>query len=110
MPRPKPRTCRRCRASPPHRQAALPTIHVMKNAVSVREAVARIAPGAVVMVGGFMGVGSPHRLIDELIRQGTGNLTSICNDTARPGFGVGKLIDANLVTTSTASLTSWKPR
>jgi acetate CoA/acetoacetate CoA-transferase alpha subunit len=69
----------------------------MKKAVPVSEAAAMVTQGAVVMVGGFMGVGSPHRLIDELIRQERGALTIICNDTARPGFGVGKLIDAGLV-------------
>jgi acetate CoA/acetoacetate CoA-transferase alpha subunit len=56
-----------------------------------------VPEGAVVMVGGFMGVGSPLRLIDELIRQRRGGLTLISNDTARPGVGVGRLIDAGLV-------------
>jgi acetate CoA/acetoacetate CoA-transferase alpha subunit len=56
-----------------------------------------IPEGAVVMVGGFMGVGSPQRLIDELVRQRRGRLTLVCNDTARPGTGVGRLIDAGLV-------------
>src|SRR5262249_28454737 len=65
--------------------------------LSVSAAAAMIALGALVMVGGFMGVGSPLRLIDELVRQQRGKLTLICNDTARPGFGVGKLIDAGLV-------------
>jgi acetate CoA/acetoacetate CoA-transferase alpha subunit len=55
------------------------------------------ADGARVMIGGFMGVGSPHRLIGELVRQQRRNLTLICNDTARPGLGVGKLVDAGLV-------------
>jgi acetate CoA/acetoacetate CoA-transferase alpha subunit len=49
------------------------------------------------MIGGFMGVGSPHRLIDELVRQQRRKLTLICNDTARPGVGVGRLVDAGLV-------------
>jgi acetate CoA/acetoacetate CoA-transferase alpha subunit len=49
------------------------------------------------MVGGFMGSGSPHRLIDELVRQQRKGLTLISNDTARPGTGVGKLIDAGQV-------------
>jgi acetate CoA/acetoacetate CoA-transferase alpha subunit len=71
---------------------------MMKRPVTAVEAVGRIAAdGARVMIGGFMGVGSPHRLIDELVRQRRGNLTLICNDTARPGFGVGKLFDAGLV-------------
>lgn len=49
------------------------------------------------MIGGFMGVGSPLRLIDEMVRQRRGNLTLISNDSARPGIGVGRLIDAGLV-------------
>lgn len=82
----------------------------MKKAVSVRDAVSQVTIGAVVMVGGFMGVGSPHRLIDELIRQRTGDLTLVCNDTARPGFGVGKLIDAGLVRKVIASHIGTNPR
>jgi acetate CoA/acetoacetate CoA-transferase alpha subunit len=49
------------------------------------------------MIGGFMGIGSPHRLIGELVRQGRNGLTVIANDTSRPGFGIGRLIDAKLV-------------
>jgi acyl CoA:acetate/3-ketoacid CoA transferase alpha subunit len=37
------------------------------------------------MVGGFMGVGTPERLIDELVRQRKRDLTIIANDTAVPG-------------------------
>ena len=82
----------------------------MKKAVPVGEAAASVKPGATIMVGGFMGVGSPHRLIDELIRQACGALTLICNDTARPGFGVGKLIDARLVRKVIASHIGTNPR
>jgi acetate CoA/acetoacetate CoA-transferase alpha subunit len=49
------------------------------------------------MVGGFMGVGTPERLMDELTRQGKRELTVIGNDTAMPGRGIGKLISANAV-------------
>ncbi len=49
------------------------------------------------MIGGFMAVGTPPRLIDETVRQGKRDLTIIANDTARPGVGIGKLIDAKLV-------------
>jgi acetate CoA/acetoacetate CoA-transferase alpha subunit len=49
------------------------------------------------MIGGFMAVGTPPRLIDEMVRQGRKDLTIIANDTARPGVGIGKLIDAKLV-------------
>ena len=73
------------------------------KAVSVEEAVARIPNGATVMVGGFMGVGTPERLLDELVRQRKSELSIISNDAAVPGKGVGKLFDASLVATLTAS-------
>jgi acetate CoA/acetoacetate CoA-transferase alpha subunit len=56
-----------------------------------------IPEGAVLMIGGFMGVGSPHRLIDALVARGTRGLTVIANDTARPGHGIGRLVDAGQV-------------
>ena len=37
--------------------------------VSAADAVALIPNGATLMIGGFMGVGTPERLIDELVRQ-----------------------------------------
>jgi acetate CoA/acetoacetate CoA-transferase alpha subunit len=49
------------------------------------------------MIGGFMGAGTPPRLIDELVKRGRRGLTIIANDTARPGVGIGKLIAAKLV-------------
>jgi acetate CoA/acetoacetate CoA-transferase alpha subunit len=73
------------------------------RAVSVEEAVAMIPNGATVMVGGFMGVGTPERLLDELVRQRKSELSLISNDAAVPGRGVGKLFDASLVSTLTAS-------
>jgi acetate CoA/acetoacetate CoA-transferase alpha subunit len=56
-----------------------------------------IPDGASLMIGGFMGVGTPERVVDEIVRQGRRNLTVIANDTAAPGRGIGKLIDARLV-------------
>jgi acetate CoA/acetoacetate CoA-transferase alpha subunit len=44
-----------------------------------------------------MGVGTPERLIDELLRQGKRDLTVIANDTAVPGVGIGKLVSAGAV-------------
>lgn len=63
----------------------------------VEHAVAKIADGASLMIGGFMGVGTPERLIDELVRQRKRNLTVIGNDTAAPGVGIGKLVSAGAV-------------
>lgn len=69
----------------------------MHKAIGLAAAIEKIRDGASLMIGGFMGVGSPHRLIGELVRQGRKNLTVITNDTARPGFGIGRLIDARAV-------------
>lgn len=69
----------------------------MKKAISATAAIAMIPDGAQLMIGGFMGVGTPQRLIDELVRQGKRSLTLVVNDTARPGTGVSKLIAAGMV-------------
>jgi acetate CoA/acetoacetate CoA-transferase alpha subunit len=69
----------------------------MHKAIGLAAAIEKIPDGASLMIGGFMGVGSPLRLIGELVRQGRKNLTVIANDTARPGFGIGRLIDARAV-------------
>ena len=69
----------------------------MHKVIGLTEAVEMIPDGATLMIGGFMGVGSPHRLIGELLRQGRKNLTVISNDAARPGVGVGRLVDARAI-------------
>jgi len=65
--------------------------------ISVKDSVAMIPDGATVMIGGFMAVGTPERVVDEMVAQKKGNLTLIANDTATPDKGVGKLIVAKLV-------------
>jgi acetate CoA/acetoacetate CoA-transferase alpha subunit len=65
--------------------------------ISVEQAAAMIPDGASVMIGGFMGVGTPERIVDTLVARRTGGLTVIANDTAAPGVGVGKLVRAGLV-------------
>src|SRR5512146_2450444 len=71
--------------------------------ISLSSAVALIPEGASLMIGGFMAVGSPERVIDEIVRQGKRNLTVIANDTAMPGKGIGKLVDAGLIARTIAS-------
>ena len=78
--------------------------------VLAEEAVAMIPNGASVMVGGFMGVGTPERLLDELVKQRKSELTIISNDAALVGKGVGKLFDASLVSTLTASHIGLNPK
>jgi len=77
--------------------------YLIMKTVSVEEAVGLIPDGASIMIGGFMGVGTPERLINEVVRQGRRNLAIIANDTALPGRGIGKLVSAGLVAKTTAS-------
>ena len=65
----------------------------MKTIV-IDQAVAMIPNGASLMIGGFMGVGTPERVVDEIVRQGKRDLTVIANDTASPSVGIGKLVGA----------------
>ena len=65
--------------------------------VSLEQSFAMIPDGASLMIGGFMAVGTPERVIDEIVRQKKRDLTVIANDTAAPGRGIGKLISAKLV-------------
>ena len=65
--------------------------------LSLADAVALIPDGASLMIGGFMAVGTPENVVDELVRQGKRDLTVIANDTALPGVGIGKLVRARLV-------------
>jgi acetate CoA/acetoacetate CoA-transferase alpha subunit len=80
------------------------------RAVSVEEAVAMVPAGASIMVGGFMGVGTPERLLDEIVRQHKTGLSVISNDAAVPGKGVGKLFDAALVSRLIATHIGLNPK
>jgi len=71
--------------------------------LALQKAVAIIPDGASLMIVGFMGVGTPERVVDELVRQGKRDLTVIANDNARPGVGIGKLVTAGLVRRTIAS-------
>ena len=65
--------------------------------VSLQQSVEMIPNGTTLMVGGFMGVGTPERVIDEIVRQKKQDLTIVGNDSAMPGRGIGKLISARAV-------------
>jgi acetate CoA/acetoacetate CoA-transferase alpha subunit len=69
----------------------------MRRAISAAEAAVLIPDGASVMFGGFMGVGTATRVVEALVERGARGLTIIGNDTARPGVGVGRLIEAGCV-------------
>jgi acetate CoA/acetoacetate CoA-transferase alpha subunit len=65
--------------------------------VSLENSVAMIPDGASLMIGGFMAVGTPERVVDEIVRQNKRDLTIIANDTATPDKGIGKLVAAKLL-------------
>lgn len=66
----------------------------MRTSISAAAAAALVPDGASVMIGGFMGVGTPARTIRALVERGARGLTVIANDTARPGVGIGLLVTA----------------
>ena len=59
---------------------------------TIDEAASYIKDGMTVAVGGFIGAGTPEKLIDAVIAKGIKDLTLICNDTALPDKGVGKWV------------------
>jgi len=64
----------------------------LNKTVTIEQAISKIQDGMTVMIGGFLGNGSPERLIDKLVEKGVKDLTLICNDTAFPDKGTGKMI------------------
>ena len=87
----------------------LETVEQMRT-LSLDQSVAMIPDGASLMIGGFMAVGTPERVIDEIVRQGKRDLTVIANDTAMPGSGIGKLIEAKLLRKAIVSHIGLNPR
>ncbi|MTH66489.1 CoA transferase subunit A [Paracoccus shanxieyensis] len=75
----------------------------MKTAIKAAVAAQMIPDGAVLLIGGFMGVGTPNRLIDALVARGARGLTVVANDTALPGRGIGKLISSGAVSRAIVS-------
>lgn len=64
----------------------------LNKLISIKEAVGKIKDGSVLLFGGFLGCGSPHKVIDALIESGVKDLTIVCNDTAYVDMGVGRLV------------------
>ena len=68
-----------------------------KVASSPAEAVAGVADGATVLVGGFGMAGMPVQLIDALIEQGAGDLTIVSNNAGNGDTGLAALLAAGRV-------------
>ena len=84
---------------------------------TAEEAVARIEDGMTIMVGGFLGTGSPEILMDALVKKGVKHLTVIGNDGGLPvgtygaktARGIGKLLEAGMVDHIIASHVGMNP-
>lgn len=83
---------------------------------TAQEAVADIKDGASIMVGGFLGTGTPEILIDALVEKGVKDLTIIANDGGLPASvtgttdrGVAKLLSAGMVSHIVASHVGMNP-
>ncbi len=64
----------------------------MNKIKTIEEALEYIKDGMTIAVGGFLGVGTPEKLVDAVIQKGIKDITLICNDTAFPDKGVGKWV------------------
>ena len=70
----------------------------MKNkVVDLEKVMEHINDGITLMVGGFLAVGSPHAIIDAVVKKGVKDITLIANDTGANGMGNSKLIAARSV-------------
>jgi 3-oxoacid CoA-transferase subunit A len=67
------------------------------------EAVADIADGSSIMIGGFGLCGIPENLITALIRKGVKSLHTISNNLGIDGFGMGKMLDAGMIASHVGS-------
>jgi 3-oxoacid CoA-transferase subunit A len=70
---------------------------INKVVASCDQAVADIAGGATVMLGGFGLCGIPENLIAALVRRGVRNLHIISNNMGIDGFGLGLMLEAGMI-------------
>ena len=71
---------------------------INKRVLNPAEAVADIADGSSIMIGGFGEAGSPIELIHALIDQGASDLTVISNNTGSGEVGLAALLKERRVT------------
>lgn len=82
----------------------------MNKIISVSEAAGKVKSGMTLMIGGFMAAGTPERIVDELVKMGVKDLIIVCNDTAFPDKGIGKLISNKQVKKLIVSHIGTNPR
>jgi acetate CoA/acetoacetate CoA-transferase alpha subunit len=64
----------------------------VNKVINLNQAVGHINDAAVIMIGGFLSVGTPEAIIDSIIKKNVKNLTIIANDSGFPTSGIGKLV------------------
>lgn len=69
----------------------------MSKIISKHEIENFLKDGMTIAIGGFMGCGNAHFIIDAILKTKVKNLTLVATDTARDDFGIGKLIDARRI-------------
>ena len=82
---------------------------MINKIMTADEAVAGVQDGMTIMVGGFLGTGSPEAIMDALVRKGVKHLTVIGNDGGlaagqpagefggKTSRGIGKLLENHMV-------------
>ncbi len=66
-------------------------------------AIEDIFEGATIMLGGFGLCGIPENLIDALVSKGVKNLHTISNNMGVDGFGMGRMLEADMIASHTGS-------
>ncbi|MBP2627643.1 MAG: atoD 5 [Firmicutes bacterium] len=69
----------------------------MSKLIGIDQVAEFLHDGMVVMVGGFLGVGTPDNIIQVIIDSDVNDITLIANDTAFMDKGVGRLIVSHQV-------------
>jgi acetate CoA/acetoacetate CoA-transferase alpha subunit len=69
----------------------------MNKIVKPEEITHLFKDGMSIMIGGFLGCGTPHKIIDLLIQLKVKDLTIIANDTSFVDRGIGRLVVSRLV-------------
>lgn len=81
----------------------------MPKFISVQDTANLIKDGMTVMIGGFLGCGNAHHIIDVLVEKNVKDLTIIANDSPSTGYGLAKLIDNHQVKRLIASHVGMNP-
>lgn len=81
----------------------------MNKVKTLDQAVRSIKNDDVIMVGGFMTVGTPELLVDAVVAKNLTGLTIVCNDAGVPGKGAGKFVRQGSVKTFYASHVGLNP-